>query len=160
MSAPDNEISVSAALPAAETETIMSALFDQLIDKFEAGHTADSQEVDALLDAVLYVLQNSEDYESPEKLAEAIEQTAPKVAQHIRSLQSPDAIAAYINLLTAIIVWMTQLSNALHNPPPPGQTQQVTVNVNVTNAPVNINVTTAPQSPAPDGGATPGQKSH
>lgn len=106
---------------------------------------------------MLNVLQASEEYGSPEKLAEATEPTAPKVAEHVRSLKSPEAVTAYINLLIAVISLMLQLSNVFHHPPPPGTTQQITININVTNAPVSVNVTNPPPLPMQhgDGGKLP-----
>jgi hypothetical protein len=81
VSAPDNEISVSAALPAAETETIMFALMDQLIDKWTAGQAADpphepsEEEIGAPLDAVLYVLHIGPD--RPERRLHPARRGAP-----------------------------------------------------------------------------------
>ena len=98
------------------------------------------------------LLRDAERYSSPQELAAAIEPTAPTAAEQIRSLTSPQAIAAYVTILAMIVQMIVQVGTlvlALDKPPPQGPTDQVIVKNHTTN------VTILPPAPPPS--APPGQ---
>jgi hypothetical protein len=136
----DNPISVllPATFGGVDLDEILSNLLDQL-----AGHIAPPQEeLDALMNKLIE-WASGEHVGTPDELAAAIEPTAPNVAEKVRSLKNPEAVLAYINILTAIMQLILLFSNTLHHPPPPGTTQQIVFNIQTTN------VTNLPPPPAP-----------
>jgi hypothetical protein len=138
------DVAVSIVVPAPTATAQMDDIFDMIIDQF-AGGTPSDEKIDSLLTRLLDTLAG--DLEQPEKLAEAIEPTAPKIAERVRSLTNPEAVTAYINLLIAVINLILLLSNTFHHPPPAGGTQQIIFNI--TNNTSIINPPAAPPTPPP-----------
>jgi hypothetical protein len=119
---------------------------------FEALMPPDSALSAMVEEALGNVIRDLPRYKSPEQFGAAVRQTAPKIAEQVRSLRGRDAIIAYLNLLGVVVnllVAFIQLAMVFHESPSPAGTT-IVIN-NETTTVINL----PPALPAPTSAPAP-----
>jgi hypothetical protein len=117
-----------------ETEQI----FDFIIDQFAGDVQPSDEYVDALIDVLMNQILTEE--MSPAEAADILEPTSPKIAAQVRSLKSPEAVVAYINVVVAILQLILAMMN-LANQPTRATPQQIVINIQNS---TTVNMSTPP----------------
>jgi hypothetical protein len=134
---------MSVFLSSAAQDKKLKEIVDDMLADLAGAFVPETVNFDALLERMFNLVAE----EAPsEDVAAVIGPTAPKIAEHIRSLKSREAIAAYINLLAAIVTLIAACAS--QHDEPAGTTQQIVVNTNTTNV-ANENASPPPAVPPP-----------
>jgi hypothetical protein len=132
---------MSVFLSSAAQDKKLKEIVDDMLADLAGAFVPETVSFDALLERIFNLVAE----EAPsEDVAAVIGPTAPKIAEHIRSLKSREAIAAYINLLAAIVTLIAACAS--QHDEPAGTTQQIVVNTNTTNV-ANENASPPPAVP-------------
>lgn len=88
------------------------------------------------------------------ELAALMAPTAPEIAEHFRSLKSPEAVLVYVDILIGLLQLLVALI-ALPDDPPAPQGPQISINIDtthITNAPAAPTYSPKPDSTGPSKG--------